>query len=327
MNSKQNDQGSQKPLISICIPVHNEASNIEVLYKRLDKLSASMRDKCAMEFIFSDNHSDDETWDILKTLAEKDTRIRAIRFSKNFGFQRSILANYLHARGDAVMQLDADLQDPPEMLIEFFDRWSEGYLVVYGIRRSRDEGVFTEAFRRVGYWIINKLGDHEIPCDAGDFRLMDKKIIKLLAKSTASNLYLRGSIPALGFKQIGIPYDRGPRLLGKSKFTVLKILNLGLTGILNHSNVPLRVSSFIGAVVLLLSFLGAIYYLALRLLHPDLPAGLASIHILVLFGIGLNCFLLGVIGEYLLRIYLLLRQDPIAIVEDSLNFESSELLL
>lgn len=317
----------KKPLISISIPVLNEEGNIDALYSRLCSLAKRMNDRCELEFMFSDNHSNDQTWALLSDLAERDHRVRAIRFSKNFGFQRSILANYMHARGDAVMQIDADLQDPPEMLEAFFDQWQKGYQVVYGIRKKRPENTFLHAFRKLGYWVIDKISEHPIPRDVGDFRLIDRKVVQSLAQIKTASPYLRGMIAGLGFNQIGIPYDRDARTVGESKFNVSRLVRLGLTAVFNHSTVPLRAASFLGASILVASILGALYYVVLKVLHPEFPQGLASIHILVLFGIGLNSFLLGIIGEYLLRIYLVLRAEPVAIVEQSLNIEPTELKL
>ncbi|QHG63826.1 glycosyltransferase family 2 protein [Pseudomonas putida] len=315
------------PLISISIPVLNEAGNIEALYARLDALGTKMQDRCRLEFVFSDNHSDDKTWDMLAALASKDSRVRAIRFSRNYGFQRSILANYMHAQGDAVMQIDADLQDPPELLEQFFELWQQGHEVVYGVRRKRPESWLLHTFRRLGYWAIDKVSEHPIPRDVGDFRLIDRKVIDVLLQTKTANPYLRGMIAGIGFNQVGVPYDRDARIAGESKFNVSRLVRLGLTAVLNHSTVPLRAASFVGLVILAASVLGALYYLVLRIFHPELPRGLASIHILVLFGIGLNSFLLGIIGEYLLRIYLVLRADPVAVVQKSLNFDPADLKL
>jgi polyisoprenyl-phosphate glycosyltransferase len=318
---------SPKPLVSISIPVLNEAANIPALYDRLVVIAAQMREKCDMEFVFSDNHSDDETWNLLSDLAARDGRVKAIRFSKNCGFQRSILANYLHTHGDAVMQIDADLQDPPEMLEAFFELWKKGYHVIYGIRRKRREGIFITAFRRFGYWVIDKLSESPIPRDVGDFRMVDRKVIEALSVTRSSNPYLRGMIAGLGFNQTGIPYDRDARIAGESKFNVSRLIRLGLTAVFNHSTVPLRMASLFGIVILLISVLGAAYYVFVRLFYPDLPRGFVSTQILILFGIGLNSFLLGIIGEYLLRIFVMMRSEPIAIVEKSLNFPKSELKL
>ena len=315
----------QLPLISICIPVLNESINLDTLYNRLDNLSKKMHNKCKLEFVFTDNHSADDTWEKLSELAKKDDRIRALRFSKNFGFQRSILANYFHANGDAVFQIDADLQDPPELLEEFFDLWQQGYQVVYGIRKKRPEGWLVNKFRKLGYWLIDKLSEHPIPRDAGDFRLIDRKVIEALKKYRSANPYLRGMIANMGFRQKGVPYDRSARFAGESKFSLSQLTMLGLSGIFNHSVVPLRLATMAGVLLLLISVLGTIYYIFLKILHPALPNGLASIHILVLYGIGFQSLLLGILGEYLLRIYIILRKEPIAIVEQSLNFAPEEL--
>ncbi len=318
---------AKRPLISISIPVLNEEANIAALYKRLCSLAEQMNDRCDFEFMFSDNHSDDRTWIMLSELARNDTRVKAIRFSKNFGFQRSILANYLHTRGDAVVQIDADLQDPPELLEAFFNEWKNGYHVVYGIRKKRPESIFLHIFRKIGYWAIDKISEHPIPRDVGDFRLIDRKVVQSLVQIKTANPYLRGMIAGLGFNQTGIPYNRDARQAGESKFNVSRLIRLGLTAVFNHSTVPLRAASFLGACILAVSILGALYYVILKILHPEFPQGLASVHILILFGIGLNSFLLGIIGEYLLRIYLVLRSEPVAIVEQTLNIETIDLKL
>ena len=316
-----------RPLVSISIPVLNESGNLDRLYERLCQVAERMADRCDLEFVFSDNHSDDGTWEKLAQLARDDPRVRAIRFSKNFGFQRSILANYMHTRGDAVMQIDADLQDPPEMLEQFFEQWRQGFHVVHGIRRKRPEGPLLHAFRRAGYWFIDKVSEHPIPRDVGDFRLIDRKVVEALFKLRSAHPYLRGMIAGLGFNQVGIPYDRSARIAGESKFNVSRLVRLGLTAVFNHSVVPLRIASLVGIAMVVISLAGALYYLVLKFLDPELPQGLASIHILVLFGIGLQSVLLGIIGEYLLRIYLLMRAEPTAIVEQHLNFSREEIRL
>ncbi|MEJ0062289.1 MAG: glycosyltransferase family 2 protein [Alphaproteobacteria bacterium] len=322
-----NSVPAELPLISITIPVLNEADNLDALYDRLVKLSEKMADRCRLEFIFTDNHSDDATWQKLGALAVDDARVRAIRFSKNFGFQRSILANYFHTSGSAVMQIDADLQDPPEMLEKFFDLWRQGYHVVYGVRRKRREGRALTALRKIGYWIIDKIGEYPIPQDAGDFRLIDRKVIEALKKYRSSNPYLRGMIAGMGFRQTGVPYERSARVAGQSKFSLFQLVSLGLAGVFNHSVVPLRLATYAGAFLVSLSVLGTLYYVVLKMLEPDLPQGLASIHILMLFGIGFQSLLLGILGEYLLRIYVILRAEPVAIIEQSLNFQPEELKL
>lgn len=273
-----------KPLISISIPVLNEADNLDALYARLSALATKMSDRCSMEFVFTDNRSTDSTWKRLGELAAVDSRVRAIRFSKNVGFQRSILANFLHTRGDAVMQIDADLQDPPELLETFFCLWRQGFDVVYGVRRKRKESALLNLSRRFGYWLINQISEHPIPQNVGDFRLVDRKVVRAVTQIHTPNPYLRGMIAGLGFQQTGVVYNRDARTAGESKFNMSRLVRLGLTAIFNHSAVPLRIATLIGFVMIGVSFLGALYFIALKLLEPQ---GLASIHVLVLFGIGL----------------------------------------
>ncbi|SKC63693.1 glycosyltransferase family 2 protein [Paraburkholderia hospita] len=315
------------PLISIAVPVLNEADNLDALYARLRKLGETMADRCRLEFVFTDNHSTDATWEKLTALASVDPRVRAIRFSKNVGFQRSILANYMHTRGDAVMQIDADLQDPPELLERFFQLWREGYHVVYGVREQRPEGRLINAFRKFGYWVIDKLSEHQIPRNAGDFRLVDRKVIDALRRYRSSNPYLRGMIAGMGFRQMGVPYGRSARVAGTSKFGLPQLIKLGITGVFNHSVLPLRLATYAGVFLLGLSAVGAVYYVVLRALHPDLPRGFTSIQVLLLFGIGFQSLLLGILGEYLLRIYLIIRSEPVAIAEETLNLGAAEINL
>ena len=317
----------KRPLISICVPVFNESENINGLYSKLVSLSGSLKSEADFEFMFTDNHSTDDSWHMLNELAKKDSRVRAMRFTKNFGFQKSLWTNYINAKGDVVFQLDADLQDPPELLAEFLNKWKSGYKIVYGIRERRQESSVMVTFRRIGYWLINVFSEDEIPQNVGDFQLLDRSVIETIGKGKFAKPYLRGMIASTGMKSIGIRYSRDVRRKGKSKFNLIKIIKLGLNGILNHSTIPLRVSSFIGSLILIFSALGTAYYVTLKLLDPALPQGLASIHILVLFGIGLNAFLLGIIGEYILNIYLLLRNEPLVIVEDTINLMNDEINL
>ncbi|TIV95873.1 MAG: glycosyltransferase, partial [Mesorhizobium sp.] len=171
------------------------------------------------------------------------------------------------------------------------------------------------------------LSEHDIPRDVGDFRLVDRKVIRALAQMKTPNPYLRGMIASIGFRQTGIEYERDARVAGHSKFGLSRLVRLGLTAVLNHSSVPLRMASIIGIAMLAVASLGALYFILLKFLQPGLPQGLASIHVLVLFGIGLQSLLLGIIGEYILRIYLMLRSEPLAIIDRSLNIAPSERVL
>ena len=210
----------RKPLISICIPVFNEEGNIEPLYEALIPIMQQVRDRYDFELLFTDNHSTDRTFEVLAGLARRDRRVRAIRFSRNFGFQRSIVTAYSNARGDAAVQIDCDLQDPPSLILDFLQKWEAGYRVVYGIRTTRQEGWWMNATRKVFYRLIDSLSEDPLPVDAGDFRLIDRRVLNELLKFEDNQPYLRGTIAALGFEQIGIPYSRAERQHGESKFSL-----------------------------------------------------------------------------------------------------------
>lgn len=317
-----------KKLISICVPVLNEEDNVEPFYQRLCQVIDPLSDRYDFEILFTDNHSTDRTFERLDVLARADRRIRVLRFSRNFGFQKSLLTNYNNARGDAAVQLDCDLQDPPELIVEFLRHWEEGYKVVYGVRCSRPyEAAWVRASRKLFYRLIDFLSEDELPHDAGDFRLIDRCILNELRQTYDQQPYLRGMIASMGFAQIGVPYDRSARLSGATKFDLPKMISLGLDGILNHSIVPLRLATVAGVVVSFIALLGALYYVVARLFfRHDWPIGLASTSILVLFAIGMNAILLGIIGEYIARIYKSVKKTPLTIIEcaiDSANLPDS----
>jgi dolichol-phosphate mannosyltransferase len=305
-------------LLSICIPVFNEESNIVALYTRLDELSKKMT-SFDFEFVFTDNHSDDQTWNLIKGLSKSDSRIRAFRFSKNVGFQKSIWMNYSQSRGDAVIQIDADLQDPPELIESFVEKWLEGYKVVYGIRVERQESKFSQFIRRRGYRAINRLSEHEVPEGAGDFRLLDRQAVDVLLNTASSQPYLRGTIAAIGFKQIGIPYKRSARTSGVSKFPMSRVIRLGWTAVIENSTIPLRIASWAGLLFFAFATIAIAYVIVTRLLSPSTSPGYASLMAVTLFGFSIVLFVLGVIGDYLNRVYSLQRNYPMAVIEDSVN--------
>jgi polyisoprenyl-phosphate glycosyltransferase len=314
----------RKRLISICVPVFNEEQNIEPLYAALLPIMDQLSDRYDFELLFTDNHSTDQTFQALEQLARRDVRVRAIRFSRNFGFQRSIATGYANARGDAAIQIDCDQQDPPALILEFVRKWEEGYKVVYGIRSSRRESWWMNIIRRMFYRIIDSLSEDELPLDAGDFRLIDRCVLDELQKYEDNQPYLRGTIAALGFDQIGIPYDRAERQRGESKFSFGELIGLALDGILNHSVVPLRIATYLGLAISLVTFLGIVGYGVGRLfLGKNWPPGFATVIILILGSLSLNALFLGVIGEYLGRIYRQVKRRPLTIVERELNSEAS----
>jgi len=311
---------TEKFLISIAIPVKNEVDNLDMLYARLLNLSSDI-DEFEFEFVFSDNSSTDGTWEKIRNLAASDRRIKGIRFSKDIGFQRSILANYAVTNGNLVMQLDADLQDPPELLREFIDQWNQGYKVVYGIRKERPENFFLRKFRKFGYFLIDWLSETSIPRNAGDFRLLDRSVVDLLSQNKSGEPYIRGMIANLGFKQTGIEYSREERKAGNSKFNLSKLIKLGLVAVFNHSTMPLRLASYLGMAILFLSTIYGSYVFYSWNQNLNLPKGYTSLTLILLFGIGLISFLLGIIGEYIYRIYLMVAGEPKTIIQDYLNLD------
>jgi polyisoprenyl-phosphate glycosyltransferase len=307
-----------KKLISLVIPVYNEEENIERFYEATHAVISSLT-QYEFEFVFTDNHSTDETYNILMNLHARDPRVRVIRFSKNFGYQRSILTGYLNAHGDAVIQLDCDLQDPPDLIPEFLHFWEQDYAVVYGVRATRDEGFFIHSARKIFYRVLNFLSEEPIPFDAGDFRLVDRKIVEVLRETYDAHPYLRGMIATVGFKQIGIEYHRKNREHGESKFSLGSLFTLAIDGILSHSIVPLRVSSILGIAVGLLTVITTfVYFIGKLFYQADWPAGFATIVILLLLNISLTSLFFGIMGEYIGRIHRQTKKEKIVIIEKQL---------
>jgi dolichol-phosphate mannosyltransferase len=308
---------SERVLISICVPVLNEQDNIGPFHDRLTSVLAGLEEQYAFEILFTDNHSEDDTFARLVELSGRDPRVRVIRFSRNFGFQRSILTNYNNCRGQAAIQIDVDLQDPPELIVEFLRLWRDGYQVVYGVRRGRpNEHWALFRARRMFYRLVDFLSEDRLPHDAGDFRLIDRCILDQLRSSTDQQPYLRGMIAAMGFRQVGLVYDRTSRMRGHSKFDFWRLLRLAVDGILHHSIIPLQLAMIVGIAVFLLAFAGTIYFVVAKIFfRTDWPVGLASLHVLILLSMGLNAIFLGIIGEYLGRIFKNVKQTPLTIVE------------
>lgn len=308
---------ASRPLISIVVPVFNEELNIGPFYEAVSHELATLSDLYDFEFVFTDNHSTDATFPLLRELAQSDHRVRAYRFSRNFGYQRSIMTGYSRAQGDAAIQLDVDLQDPPELMSQFLQEWQLGADVVYGVRTKRQEAWITNLQRVIFYRLIDHLSEEKIPVDAGDFRLISRRVIDLLKSFEDAHPYLRGTIATLGFKQVGIPYSRSARMRGESKFPFSKLVSLAMDGILNHSVVPLRVSTYFGLAVSVITLLSIIGYTAAKfLLGSHWPAGFATLAALILASISINAMLLGIIGEYLGRMYRQLKKQPLTIIED-----------
>jgi polyisoprenyl-phosphate glycosyltransferase len=308
------------PLISIVLPAYNEELNIRPLFERLHPILAQLSDRFRFEFVVTDNHSTDRTFAVLQEVAAGDPRVRVFRFSRNFGFQRSILTGYMQCRGDAAIQLDVDLQDPPELISVFLDKWQAGADVVYGIRMERSEGRVITFARSLFYRLIDLLSEDKLPVDAGDFRLISRRVIDIVCAYRDANPYLRGTIATLGFEQVGVSYARSARKFGESKFPFSKLLSLALDGILNHSTVPLRFATYFGLVTSALTVVLMLFYAFGRLiLGAQWPAGFTTLAALILLSISINAMLLGIIGEYLGRMYRQVRETPVTIIESVID--------
>lgn len=305
--------------VSILVPVYNEEMNVERAYRSIVAVFAELPGY-DYEIIFTDNHSSDRTFELLAAIARRDPRARVIRFSSNIGYDRSLLVAYKAATGDCSVQIDCDLQDPPELIPQMLELWGQGHHVVYGIRRSLAEGPVLRGSRHFFYIVLNRLSGNVLPVNAGEFRLVDRRILDELRKVEDVSPYVRGLISSMGFSQVGFEYDRRARMAGESKFPLRKMIALALDGILNHSLLPLRIASMTGLVVGSITFLLIFAYLIGRLFFAQSwPAGFATTTLLLLMSITLNGLFLGVIGEYVGRIFMQSKRRPLPIVETALN--------
>lgn len=310
---------AEKKLISFVVPVFNESENIDAFFEALDPVTSDLSNRYNFEILFTDNHSTDDTFEQLGARAERDKRIRVIRFSRNFGYQRSILTAYANAKGDAAIQLDGDLQDPPELVKEFLRLWEEGNAVVYGVRRSRRESWPMQAVRQLFYRLIDWLSDIDLPHHAGDFRLVDRRVLDLMVNTEDRNPYLRGMIARYGFSQVGVPYDRGPRYRGTSKLSFGKYISIAFDGIVSQSVVPLRLATYTGLVIAIIMLIAILVYsISHTLFGATWSPGFATQTVLILLGICINALFLGIIGEYVARIYQQSIKGPITIVEGTI---------
>lgn len=310
---------TRKPLISLVMPVYNEELNVERAYGALTSLFKTLP-RYELEFVFTDNHSEDATFGRLAALAQADNRVKVIRFNRNYGFQRSVLVAYRHASGDAAIQFDCDLQDPPELIPKFLALWEHGHDVVVGLRQRRQEHPLLTLARRIFYLVLSRISDDHITRDAGDFRLVDRSVIDRLKPLNDFNPYVRGVVSSLAVSEVGIPYDRVQRSHGRSKFPVRKLVGFALDGIFGHSILPLRLASYSGLAMSLTTFIiGLFYIIGALLFGRSWPSGFATVVVAILFGISLNAIFLGIIGEYVSRIYQQVRYRPLVVVERTIN--------
>ena len=254
---------------------------------------SQVADRYHWEFVFTDNHSEDQTFELLTDIAKDDERVCVYRFSRNFGFQRSIYTGLMMARGDAAVQIDCDLQDPPALIPEFLALWQKGNKVVYGVRRSRKEGFLITTARKIFYRLIDRISDYHLPRDAGDFRLLDRRVIDELSKHHDRSPYLRGIIARIGFNQVGVLYDRMPRKRGHTKFTLGSLIELAIDGIVSNSVMPLRLAVYIGSFIGIISLVSALGLVIYQLfINNAWPAGFAFLAVTMLLFLAANMLFL-----------------------------------
>lgn len=319
-----NGNSAKRPVISVLAPVYNEEPVLPELYRRVRAVMDGLGEP--WELVLVNDGSRDRSAEVISQLHEEDPRVKGLSFSRNFGFQIAVTAGLDHVEGDAVILTDADLQDPPEVFPAMIARWREGYDVVYGVRASREgETWFKLATAKVFYRLIYRITDIDIPLDTGDFRLMDRRVVNVLRRMPERNRFLRGMIPWLGFRQTGVPYERRARFAGESKFSgVRQMLPFALDAITSFSYMPLQLATYLGFSLAGLSGLAIIAVILLRLLGPSNPlAGQATTLVIVLFLGGVQLISLGIIGEYLGRIYDEVKGRPLYLVDETWGIELS----
>jgi glycosyltransferase involved in cell wall biosynthesis len=307
-------------LLSIVIPCYNEQEVITETVKRLKAFAEGLKN-LQVEFIFVDDGSRDQTRTMLKSFASDDSRIKIVGFARNFGHQIAVTAGVDAARGDAVVLIDADLQDPPEVVHEMIKKWEEGYDVVYGTRTERPgESAFKLATARLFYRVLNKLSSVPIPLDTGDFRLMSRPVIDVLRAMPERDRFIRGMVSWVGFKQIALPYKRAQRFAGETKYPLKKMLTFAFDGILSFSSKPLELSLVLGMGITALSTLGTLGIITQRIFVGNW----VSLELIVLVAVsllgGLQLLCMGILGQYIGRIYNEIKNRPLYTVQEYQGF-------
>jgi len=304
---------SGKSKVSIIIPCYNEEGNVELLYR---KIKESLPDNI-VEYVFVDDNSNDNTLNILEKLSSDDINVKYLSFSRNFGHQNALRAGLEYSTGDCVISMDADLQHPPELLQSLIDKWSEGYDIVYTVRKDIENvSKFKKVTASVFYKLINNLSDIEIKQGAADFRLIDKKIVRILVDDiTEYHLFFRGLISWIGYKQTFIEYIPNKRFSGTTKYSLSKMINFAIEGITSFSIRPLKLAILMGITISFLSALYGIYALIMAIFTDETLKGWASVLVSILFIGGINMILLGIVGEYIGKLYIQSKKRPYFLIK------------
>lgn len=314
-----------KPLISVVTPCYNEQENVNECYEAIRQTFERDLPGYDLEHIFCDNDSRDRTVAILRAIAARDPRVKVIVNARNFGLFRSMFNGLMHTRGDAVVVLfPADLQDPAELIPRFVERWREGFEVVYGIKATREEGVFLRTARRLYYRLVNRFAEFEIPVDVSEFQLVDRRVVDALRRFDDDYPYLRGMIASCGFRATGIPYTWAARKRGVTKHNLPRLIDQGLNGLISFTKLPLRLGMALGLALMTLSIGWGLVRLGWNVVAgrdafvPGVPALIAA----VVFFAGLQLFFFGVLGEYIAAIHFQVRRRPLVVERELINFDS-----
>ena len=309
------------PEISVVVPFYNEGSNVHALLDRLKPVLDGLT--TSWEVVCVNDGSSDDTLDYLVEAHRRNPLVKVIDLSRNFGKDAALSAGLAYARGRAVIPMDGDLQHPPETIPELVAKWSEGYEMVYAVRRSRrDQGALSRLASQSFYWVFKHLSEVSLPAGAGDFRLLDRKVVDALNRMPERNRFMKGIFAWVGFRQIGVPFDVVDRKQGTSKWNFVRLLRFAFSGLTGFSNFPLRVWGVVGAFISLLAFA----YIVVRLLRTavygvDVP-GYESIIITILFLGGMQLFTLGILGDYLGRVFDEVKGRPLFVVRDSFGLNT-----
>jgi polyisoprenyl-phosphate glycosyltransferase len=308
---------------SFVIPILNERETLEELYRRLEPVMGALDGPC--EVVLVDDGSTDGSYEIMAKLHERDPRVKALRLSRNFGHQTALSAGLDHAQGRAVIIMDGDLQDPPEVALQLAERWREGYDVVYAVRVHRaGESRRKVATARWFYRLLRRLSEVDIPPDVGDFRLVDRRAVDAVKGMREHRRYLRGMFAWVGYSQTGVRYERVARTRGETKFTLRKMLAFATDGIVSFSAVPLRMALNLGFLVSVVTFVLGFVAIVCKLTGVYAAPGWASIVVATAFLGGMQLIVLGVIGEYIARIHEEVKQRPLYLLQDQLGFQTRD---
>ena len=309
--------------LSIIIPCYNEEEVLPLILKRLNTLSidwTSRDDFTEIEFIFVDDGSQDRTYDLLKETSKADLRVKVVRFSRNFGHQAALLAGYELAQGDVIVSLDADLQDPPELIGSMLVKIKEGFDVVYAVRKTRgSDSLFKRKTADIFYWLMKKFGADIVPNHA-DFRMVTRRALNAFLKFHENNLFIRATFPIIGFSSYVVYYDRPERLAGETKYHFLKMLEFAIDGLTSFSVVPLRICSVTGLFVSLIALIMLIWSLIANIFGLTVPGWTSTVVPLYFLG-GVQLLFLGVVGEYIGKIYTEVKKRPRYIIQETKNID------